>query len=384
VAQLDSASVFGTEGYRFESYRVYFFLSRLARPRESVAFSEKRPNSLFPIDLQPMLGCKYGWLLRRGSRLRRTNARPRPGIDQIFPKCGKANILGVMQNSTPIHLFFGEMTANQARVYARASRAADDQQQLRGRIHGPYCERSKTLSSDFDFVDLGPGDDLLSEALVTDPCPWSPDLPALYQAELQLGDGEQAVATIDQMLGFRAVGAKGSHLYVDGRRFVLRGADVSHVPATLIDQWYYETAVMVVDDPSDEVCAEASRRGVWVLAKLLSDVVSLQSELQRLSRHAAVFAIVADGKLPITDAIIRAVPNALFFQQWQPTERVESWATALLVAQEDVAAAVASFEGPVIARGDALDYESLEAARRACDSLQRDLAPVADLAGYLV
>jgi hypothetical protein len=28
VAQLDSASVFGTEGYRFESYRVYFQYSQ--------------------------------------------------------------------------------------------------------------------------------------------------------------------------------------------------------------------------------------------------------------------------------------------------------------------------------------------------------------------
>ncbi len=302
-----------------------------------------------------------------------------------FPKRPAANILKGMPNPTPIDLFFGEVTANQGRVYARTPRAASGQQQLRGRIHGPYCQRSKTLSSEFEFVDLGPGDDLLSGALVTDPCPWSPDLPALYQAELQLCDGEQCVATVEQQFGFRAIGAKGPSLYVDGRRVVLRGADASRVPETSIDQWYFETAVMLTDNADDEICKTASQQGVWVLAKLLSeDEETLKRETHRLSRYAAVMAVIVETKLPITDEIVRAVPNLLFFQLWQPDEPIKPWATALVVGQDDVAVAAASFDGPVIAIGKTEAHASIETARRASDTLQSDLAPIADLAGYFV
>ena len=91
---------------------------------------------------------------------------------------------------------------------------------------------------------------------------------------------------------------------------------------------------MLVENPSDDVCVAASQRGVWVLAKLsLEEEQTLKNELKRYSRYAAVMAIVVEGNLPINEDIIRAVPNLLFFQRWQPDEAVLPWATALVVSQ---------------------------------------------------
>jgi len=55
---------------------------------------------------------------------------------------------------------------------------------LRGALRGPYCERAHTLPADFPFRTVA-GDSSSAEAIVTDPCNWSEELPHLYRAHVE-------------------------------------------------------------------------------------------------------------------------------------------------------------------------------------------------------
>jgi Glycosyl hydrolases family 2 len=108
-----------------------------------------------------------------------------------------------------IEITVGDVTDMEARVYARHSPALGDEVQeqksvvLRGTLRGPFCEFAHTLPAEFVFRDLGPGPPASAEAVVTDPCLWSPALPHLYQADVEaLRDG-QVVAEYHGMIGLR-------------------------------------------------------------------------------------------------------------------------------------------------------------------------------------
>ena len=106
-----------------------------------------------------------------------------------------------------IEIFVGDVNDVEARVYARYVGAADgsgmepERVVLRGTLRGPYCERSRTLPAEIAFRDAGkPG---LIEALVPDPCTWSPELPHLYQADVEARQGQRVLAEYHGTIGLR-------------------------------------------------------------------------------------------------------------------------------------------------------------------------------------
>jgi Glycosyl hydrolases family 2 len=108
-----------------------------------------------------------------------------------------------------IEITVGDVTDMEARVcasYHPTDGAASTEPQrvvLRGTLRGPYCERARTLPAEFPFRDLGPGAAISAEAVVTDPCLWSPDLPHLYQADVAAVRGAETVAEYHGMIGLR-------------------------------------------------------------------------------------------------------------------------------------------------------------------------------------
>jgi hypothetical protein len=96
----------------------------------------------------------------------------------------------------------------EARVYARYARpatkelaAAAGRIALCGTLRGPYCERSRTLAAEFAFRERGePG---TAEAIVPDPCIWSPELPHFYQADIEARQGRRVVAEYHGKIGLR-------------------------------------------------------------------------------------------------------------------------------------------------------------------------------------
>ncbi len=161
-----------------------------------------------------------------------------------------------MKDLTPLDVFYGDLTANRAYVYARLPRPADDAGlSLGGFVRGPRCLQAETLPLTAKLVDLGPGPTLLARALVPEPCFWSPDLPAIYDVTVNLLRGEEVIATERREIGLRSFGVKGQNLMLDGKRWVLRGVTASSTVATLPRAWHEDSAAYVSEQAGDEQLA---------------------------------------------------------------------------------------------------------------------------------
>jgi hypothetical protein len=111
--------------------------------------------------------------------------------------------------SESIEIFVGDVNDVEARVYARYvgsdvdSGAEAERIIVDGTLRGPLCEGSRTLPAVVEFRRLNTRQPGLAEALVPDPCTWSPEMPHLYQADITARRGEQVVAEYHGTIGLR-------------------------------------------------------------------------------------------------------------------------------------------------------------------------------------
>jgi beta-galactosidase/beta-glucuronidase len=110
------------------------------------------------------------------------------------------------QQSTDFEISLGEVSAMEARVQIRFHAQTEDQDRvtLRGTLRGPFCETARTLPAEFPFhktTTIGPP---AAEAVVPDPCLWSPDLPHLYHADVEALDGNLVIADYHGQIGLRS------------------------------------------------------------------------------------------------------------------------------------------------------------------------------------
>jgi hypothetical protein len=254
-------------------------------------------------------------------------------------------------NLDALELFFGEATDAEARVYARLPwNGPLDRWRVTGTLTGPECRYAKTLPATFEFHDLGPGEGLLAEAIVTEPCFWTPELPFLYRCTVELRgagdaaegpevyssrsvvmtpheeDGSYSVASsrrsvsstlVERLIGIRRLGAVGCSLYLDGKRWVARGVCLDDSPLTthhspILAAARESSAVLRVPSPDDAFCLEASRLGVPLFVDLSVDAAQLLPKIRRLGRWPAVFAIILDHSVPIGPEHRAAARNSLF------------------------------------------------------------------------
>jgi len=95
----------------------------------------------------------------------------------------------------------------QAIVRIRYRGAATGPLLLRGGLRGPYCELARTLPAEFPLRNQG-ADDLIGEAVVTDPCLWTEELPHLYQADVEALRGDEVVAEYHGVVGLRRTSSR--------------------------------------------------------------------------------------------------------------------------------------------------------------------------------
>jgi hypothetical protein len=98
-----------------------------------------------------------------------------------------------------IEIRVGDVTDMEARVFARY--LSHEQVTLRGSMRGPFCETAKTLPADFTFRDLGPHQAGVAEAIITDPCMWSSEMPHLYRVDVKAVEGDRVVAEYHGTIG---------------------------------------------------------------------------------------------------------------------------------------------------------------------------------------
>src|SRR5262249_44624919 len=95
---------------------------------------------------------------------------------------------------------------------------------LSGLVRGPECELSHTLPATFRSVGRETDSSSISTTIfVPDVCPWTPELPFLYNSQFDLLDHDRVVATCCHVIGMRRWETDGADLRFDSKRFVLRG-----------------------------------------------------------------------------------------------------------------------------------------------------------------
>lgn len=294
-----------------------------------------------------------------------------------------------------LEVFFGDANNAEARVYARLPAAGlPGNCVLTGRVVGPTCEYSRTLPAAIPFLKQrrtdADGNTLLLEAIVPDPCFWSQELPFLYRAELELRSGDQALAAFDRGFGVRPLGARGRDLIWEGRAWVARAADCQELPEQPLADWRTADLALLVESPSDKLCEDATRLGVVLFADLTADGRDLPDVLRQLARWPAVAVVLFNAGAQLQSNIRSTARNLLLAERRDGTSHgrpPRDWADIVVCEGTTAAELVRLAAGltvPVIARRPAGWCDDLVHARRACDSLQRDLAGLVDIAGYVV
>jgi hypothetical protein len=299
-----------------------------------------------------------------------------------------------------LKVYFGDANPAEARVYVQLPAGANrTDYRLTGKVSGPYCVYAHTLAATIPLRSLGPrsvagaGDSLLAEAILPDPCFWSSELPFLYRVQVELQERGRVVATAEIALGIPALGSRGRDLVWQGKRWVLRGICREHVPSSSLQLWRESDVVLDIDDPQDALCAEASRTGAALVARLSGDSDQLATRLHELGRYPAVILAILRCNGPIDAKIRQGAPNLMLgelFEAGQPVEP-SPWADVAICAGKDahnLAQRTAACSIPVIAQRFASGLRDLAEGRSACDRLQADLASAAaagtSFAGYIV
>lgn len=283
-------------------------------------------------------------------------------------------------------VFIGECNNHVAHVYARLARPCrEGELSLTGRVRGPTNVYGYTLATSYPFANLGAGDTTLLRAIVPDPCTWSPMTPTLYEywIEDRLG---QLPPVHRQEFGIRQLGPRGKSFILDGKRWVPRAAHDDRLTESW-EMWRFRAAVRVTQAFDETLFAEASRAGVMIIHETThKDPVGVRSLLAQLSDYAAVSMVLFQQDAALPAEIAHVAPNILLVKRINHLADMQDWVQAAWIDATDIdgfARLVASINTPIIAvrryRGT-----SLAEARAAVDTLQADLAPIGQFAGYVV
>ncbi len=300
-----------------------------------------------------------------------------------------------------LQVFAGESNPAEMRVYARLASPGqtDPAVQLSGVVEGPRSELAHTLPATIPLRDLGPGASYLAQAIVPDPCFWSPGAPFLYRVHVELRRDGKTLAKTVREVGLKMLGASGRRLLLEGKNWVLRGAKPEAADAADLAQWRENRLAMLAparddspqdDSPQDDsLCERASRAGVLLVAHVNQDQ-DVTNELRRLARCPAVGFAMLDRQPLGPEEVRQIAPNLLLGQRFLPDEEVQpaAWAQVAFCEvdqSEDFAARVKNCVIPVLAiRQRPAPTNDAVAVREGCDRLQRDLAGAGPIAGYLV
>lgn len=294
---------------------------------------------------------------------------------------------------TELDLFYGELSPQRAWIYARLPRGErNERASLAGQVRGPFSLYAQTLPVSVPLSDAGPGPTLLARALLPDPCYWLPETALWYEVTVTLCREGRPVARVQRNLALRPFGVAHGKLKLAGRTWILRGIGRRSCQSTSPQAWRPVSALLVIeDDPAtapEELAnwlTEAGKCGVPA-AVCLHEAAVPHERLRWLARFPAVCLAV----LPRTETdtpLAEAAPNLLLAQRvTSPRDRLLPWAQLAWVEAPDLAATLAALpdKHPRVAVRRLRQALAPEAARRACDALQRELAPLGLLAGYVV
>lgn len=295
-------------------------------------------------------------------------------------------------------VFHGELTANRAQVFVRAPRTADLADcTLHGYVQGPRCEYAHTLPAKFTLQDLGAGPTLLARTTVTDPCLWTSDLPQIYDVHIELRRGTEVLAREQRLLGLRGIGARTGgetpQLVREGKAWVPRGVALESLETIEVTALREHLLVGVCTSPPLDLLVEASRRGLYLIARLDHEKQDVPQAIRNLARWPAIMAASIRHGEALDRSLTQVAPNLLLLQEievstWDPAP-LAAWAAAVLVTLRPGESRLPSggFVDSLpclVQRPSTVANLPPDQARAECDRLQRDLASARQFSGYLI
>jgi hypothetical protein len=288
-----------------------------------------------------------------------------------------------------LQVFFGEATENVCRIYAVAENPEHSSAKINGTLHGPLCQYGRTLPTDFPLRDMAKYGQAMAEAIIPEPCFWTPEMPQLYRYDVHI-ETSHGTTEAKGMLGIRRFGAAKQNLYFDRERWVLRAGRAARLRESDLPAWHDARMTAVIELPTDQLCEAASQIGVLLVAVLPKACADAAAQVCRLGRWPAVGIIVLDA---VPDEIdLRSLARNVLFAQVVDTNlsrKPAAWAQ-LIFCNITEAAAFMEFakdcQLPVVAQSSVESiWKNPAEARTACDRLQRELASTnLDVAGYCV
>jgi hypothetical protein len=290
-----------------------------------------------------------------------------------------------------LQLFFGDANPAVTRVYARLP-VIDPGLRLVGTLRGPRSRYAHTLEVTAKFRSLPGQDSLVAEAILTDACYWSPELPYLYQAHVELWQGDQWVATVERPYGVRPLAIRGTDLVYASKRFVLRAVGCNAATDEALATCRELGAALYRYEPSDDLCERATEIGVLVVAEVSGSPQHLTHEIKRLARWPAVGLAVCMQAAGWPMESQSLAPN-LLLSQWTPQASTEMKGERVCFVPFDSlregSQAFMSHGGPIVVVGELSTSEEdpielqLSTRRKSCDELQGHLAKLGQFAGYV-
>ena len=185
-----------------------------------------------------------------------------------------ASLPVIRRHSTACRLFYGDANPAEARLYARL--AGDElrtESEAFGHGHRADVRVQPHAAGDHSASWLGDQTPaLLAEAIVADPCFWSPDLPLLYRVQCRaerVGQGHRSRRSAGWASGRWPLA--GRRLIHCGKNLVLRGGRQRLQERRANGRMACGRCRLVAArSRRTELLAEASRLGVWLVARLLT------------------------------------------------------------------------------------------------------------------
>ena len=293
-----------------------------------------------------------------------------------------------------LQLFNGAIDSHEARIYARVPRQPMWRDgRLAGAITGPWCMHARTLTASAPFRDQGVQREgeverLLAEALLLDPCCWTPETPFLYMARVELRIDGALSCLVERQFGLRRLGVRDGKIHWDGERWTPRIANWDRAGDRGLARFRELGLAAEVVRPLDDFCQEASRLGVALVAHAAGRPDEIIAELRRLHRHAAVTAIVVERHATFDASLRRQAPGVLLIESLTGGEAIEpaAWAHLAVVdhSKLDAISARGGTTAPVLLRRAKSEVQTAEELAAACQSLESDSAARAECVGFWV
>ncbi|MDA0659664.1 MAG: hypothetical protein O2931_04390 [Planctomycetota bacterium] len=307
----------------------------------------------------------------------------------------------VIQENFPWRLFHGDVSDAQAYVYLEYSSSADldhapfapnNSAPIDAVLDGPHSDLAATLPARTAFRDAGPGQTLLSAAILNDPCFWTPELPLWYRVQAK---HQPTAQSLDTILGIRRLGCRGPNFMWNNRRYVFRMIDLRAGDRPNDEQflaWRQSCTSLRLLPDQPILLDQASRYGVPVVLDLRELNPSVWHQVYPTLRYPAVAMAILDPRQADQLPQLRHLaPNLLLgmtiqsgaVESSQPYDLPDIWFWPAN-ATTHLANLLSQTDRPIIAYRTCSPTLSYDDSRIECDRLQRDLAPHTQLGGYAV